>query len=189
MDWSSIRIGSPLVRMPPQSILVREGGQEINQTAPQSSHPISGPIHMGVTEDALQEDLPTTAPPAQQQSLYRLSMMDERRVNNIRTNTSDVIEEPARDRIRASNMETNALASIPVVDVMLPSGQGDHVMIPHANLSIFGYEPDSLRTANMRSPSMRAPEVSTIPQLDGPGSLTIRDPIGRWMHGVSRSVE
>ena len=51
--------------MPPQSILVRERGQEINQTAPQSSHPISGPICMGVKEDSLQEDLLTTAPPAQ----------------------------------------------------------------------------------------------------------------------------
>ena len=65
MDWSSIRTGSPLVRMPPQSILVRERGQEINQTVLQTSHPSSGPTHMGVTEDALQEDPPNTAPPAQ----------------------------------------------------------------------------------------------------------------------------
>ena len=65
MDWSSIRTGSPLVRTPPQRILVKERGQEINQTALQTFHPISGPTHMGVTEDALQEDPPTTAPPAQ----------------------------------------------------------------------------------------------------------------------------
>ena len=39
-----------------------ERGQEINQTTPQTSHPISGQTHMSVTEDALQEDLPTTAP-------------------------------------------------------------------------------------------------------------------------------
>ena len=62
-------------------------------------------------------------------------------------------------------------------------------MIPHVNHSISRYEPDSLRTSNMRIPSMRAQEVSTIPQLDGPGSLPMRHPIGRWMHGVSRSVE
>ena len=66
MDWSSVTTGSSLVRMPPQSILVGERGQEINQTSPQISHPISGQTHMVVTEDALQEDLPTTAPPAQQ---------------------------------------------------------------------------------------------------------------------------
>ena len=53
MDLSSIRTGSPLVRMPPQSILVRERGQESNQTTPQTSHPISGQTHMSVLEDAL----------------------------------------------------------------------------------------------------------------------------------------
>ena len=36
-------------------------------------------------------------------------------------------------------------------------------------------EPDSLRTSGMRSPSMRAQEVSAIPQLDRPGSLPMRD--------------
>ena len=41
----------------------------------------------------------------------------------------------------------------------------------------------------MKTPSMRTQEVSTIPQLDEPGSLLMRDPIERWMHGVSRSVE
>ena len=48
--------------------------------------------------------------------------MDERRVNDVGTNTSDVVVESARDRIRMSNMEANAQASIPIVDVMLPSG-------------------------------------------------------------------
>ena len=121
MDWSSIRTGSSLVRMPPQSILVGERGQEINQTTLQTCHPISEQTHMDATDDALQ-DLPTTAPPAQQQSLDRLSVMDERRVNDVRTNTSDVVVESARDRIRTSNMEANAQASIPIVNVMLPSG-------------------------------------------------------------------
>ena len=36
---------------------------------------------------------------------------------------------------------------------------------------------------------MWAQEVSIIPQLDGPGSLPMRDPIGRQMHRVSRPVE
>ena len=65
MDWSSKRTGSPLVRMPPQSILVRERGQEINQIAIQTSQPSSEPACMGVTENTLQEDLPSTTPPAQ----------------------------------------------------------------------------------------------------------------------------
>ena len=62
-------------------------------------------------------------------------------------------------------------------------------MIPHVILSISGYQLASLRTSNMRTPSMRAQEVSTIPQLDRPGSLPMRDSIGRRMLGVSRSVE
>ena len=62
-------------------------------------------------------------------------------------------------------------------------------MIPHINLSISGYEPDSLRTSSMRSPSIWAQEVSTIPQVDGPGSLPMRDHIERQMNGIPRLVE
>ena len=47
--------------------------------------------------------------------------MGERRVNNVGTNTSDVVVESARDRIRMSNMEANTQVPIPIVDVMLPS--------------------------------------------------------------------
>ena len=86
-------------------------------------------------------------------------------------------------------MEANAQNSILIVDVLLPSSLGDHVMIPHVNLSISGYEPDSLRTLGMRSPSMWAREVSAIPQVDGPGSLPMRDPIERQMNGIPRLVE
>ena len=62
-------------------------------------------------------------------------------------------------------------------------------MIPHVNLSISGYEPDSLRTSGMRSPSMQAQEISAIPQVDGPGSPPMRDHIERWMNGIPRLVE
>ena len=65
MDWSSIGTGSPLVRIPSQSISVRERGQEINQTTIQTSQPGSEPTQMGVTENTLQEDLPSTTPQAQ----------------------------------------------------------------------------------------------------------------------------
>ena len=64
MDWSSIRTGSPFVRMPPQGISVRERGQEINQTTIQTSQPRSESTQMGVTENTLQEDLSSTALPA-----------------------------------------------------------------------------------------------------------------------------
>ena len=52
-------------------------------------------------------------------------------------------------------MEANAQTSIPIVDALLPSGLWDHITIPHVNLSIWGYEPNSLRTSGMRSPSTR----------------------------------
>ena len=51
-------------------------------------------------------------------------MIDERRMNNIGTNTSDVEVEPNRDKLIASTVEANAQTSIPIVDIMLPSGRG-----------------------------------------------------------------
>ena len=91
------------------------------------------------------------------------------------TNTSDVVIEPIGSGLRTSHTEANAQTSIPIVDVLLPFGLGDHIMIPHVNLSISGYEPDSLRTSGIRLPPVRAQDVSMLPQLDGPGSLPIRD--------------
>ena len=111
-------------------------------------------------------------------------------MNDVGTNTSDVIIEPNGDRLRASMIGANACISIPIVYVLLPSGHEDHVKIPHVNLFITGYEPDSLRTlGGMGTPSMRTQEISAFPQLDGPGSLPIRDPIGRRVSESSRSAE
>ena len=98
-------------------------------------------------------------------------------MTDIGTNTLDVEEEPNRDRLRTSTVEVNAHTSIPIVDVLLPSHHGDHVKIPHINLSISGYEPKSLRTlVGTTSPSMRTHEISVVPQLDEPRSLPRREP-------------
>ena len=43
-------------------------------------------------------------------------------MNDIGTNTSDVVVESATDRIRTSTVEANVQTSIPIVDMMLPSG-------------------------------------------------------------------
>ena len=111
-------------------------------------------------------------------------------MNDIGTNTSDVEVEPNRDRSRTSTVEANAHTSILIVDVLLPSGHGDHVKIPHVNLSITGYEPESLRTlVDTRSPSMRTHEISVVPQLDGPRSLPRREPDKVPMNEVPRLVE
>ena len=85
-------------------------------------------------------------------------------------------------------LDANAQASLPIVDVMLPSGGGDQLAIPQINLSILGYEPDSLRNSHIRSPSMWAKEISIMPQLDGPVSFPMRDPIGRRVQEDSRLV-
>ena len=86
-------------------------------------------------------------------------------------------------------MDANNQTSIPIVDVMLPSGGGDHLAIPQVNLSILGYEPDSLRNSHIRSLSMQAQEILIMPQLDGPASLPMRDPIGRRIQEDPRLVE
>ena len=81
------------------------------------------------------------------------------------TNTLDVEVRPHRDGVRTSTMDANAQTSIPIVDVMLPSGGGDHLAIPQVNLSILGYEPDSLRYSHIRSPSRWAQEISIMPAV------------------------
>ena len=95
------------------------------------------------------------------------------------TNTSDIEVRLHRDGARTLTMDTNAQTSIPIVDIMLPSGGGDHLTIPQVNLSISGYEPESMRNSHGRSPSRQAQEISIMPQLDGLASLPMRDPIGR----------
>ena len=55
-DWSSQGSGSPHVRMPPQSVLVRETGPDINQPVNHTTQPGSQPIQIGVMENALQDD-------------------------------------------------------------------------------------------------------------------------------------
>ena len=102
------------------------------------------------------------------------------------TNTSDVEVRPHRDRVRTSTMDANTQTSIPIVDVMLPSSGGGHLAISQVNLSISGYEPDSLRNSHGRSPSMWPQEISIMPQLDGLASLPMRDPIGRRIQEDSR---
>ena len=72
---------------------------------------------------------------------------------------------------------------------MLPSSGGDHLAILQVNLSISGYEPDSLRNFHIRSPSMRAQDILIMPQLDGLASLPMRDPIGRRIQEDPRLEE
>ena len=87
------------------------------------------------------------------------------------TNTSDVEVRPHSNGARTLTLDAYAQASLPIVDVMLPSGGGDQLAIPQINLSISEYEPDSLRNSHGRSPSRQAQEISIMLQLDGPAFL------------------
>ena len=95
------------------------------------------------------------------------------------TNTSDIEVKPHRDGARASTLDANTQPSLPFVDVMLPSGGGDQLALTHINLSILGYEPNSLRDSHTRCPATRAQEILIVPQLVVSISLPTKDPIGR----------
>ena len=56
-------------------------------------------------------------------------------------------------------------------------------------VSKLGCEHDTLRTSGIRSPSVRAQEVSMIPQLDRHGSLLIRDHTRERMGRCSDQAE
>ena len=105
------------------------------------------------------------------------------------TNTSDIEVRPHGDGARTSTLDANAQASLHIVDVLLPTGRGDHLPIPQINLSISGYEPDSLRNSHTRSPSMWAQDISIMPQLDGLTSLPIRELVGRRIQEDPRLAE
>ena len=51
--------------MPPQSVLVREIGPDINQLVNQTTQPGSEPTQIGVMENALQEDPIVSTPRTQ----------------------------------------------------------------------------------------------------------------------------
>ena len=104
------------------------------------------------------------------------------------TNTSDMVIEPTVGVLRTPCMEANIQTSIPTVEVLIPPVLGDNT-IPHVSLPLSCYEPDSLRTPGIRSPPVRAQEVSMIPQLDGPGSLPIRHHTRGRMGRFSDQVE
>ena len=140
--------------------------------------------HIDNTGHAVQEDL-SPIKNVFRQPLERTIKPERRIMTDIGTNTSNVIIEPTVGVLRPPHMEANTQTSIPTVEVLIPPVMGDNTMLLHVNLSILGCEHDPLRTSGIRSPPVRAQEVSMIPQLDGPGSLPIRNHtrgrIGRFL--------
>ena len=86
------------------------------------------------------------------------------------TNTSDIEVRSQRDGARVIDSDDDDVqVSCPHVDVILPSGMNEQMSMPHINLSISRYDPESLRGSHTRSHDMGNQEM--IPQLDGPVSV------------------
>ena len=96
------------------------------------------------------------------------------RMTNVGTNMLDIEVTPQRDGSRIMTLEGNMQTSCPLVDVILPTGISEQVPMPHINLSILGYDPESLRSSHVRTQDTGIQEDATIPQLDGPVSIPVR---------------
>ena len=88
------------------------------------------------------------------------------------TNTSDIEMRSQRDGARVIDSDDdNVQVSRPHVDVILPRGMNEQMPMPHINLSISRYDPESSRGSHTRSHDTG---MQTIPQLDGPISIWSR---------------
>ena len=91
------------------------------------------------------------------------------RLIDMGTNTSDIEVRSQRDEARATDSDNNAQISCPLVNVILPTGRNEQVPMPHINLSISRYDPESVRGSRTRMHDAGIEE--TILQLDGPISV------------------
>ena len=157
--WSSLE--SLHARTSPQSVPIRETGLDINQPVNQIAQPGSEPDQIGATGNTLCTDRNISSPRTHQQ-LDELGV----RMIDMGTNTSDVEVRPHRDGARVITSDANARASLPIVDVMIPSGWEDQVAIPQINLSVLGYGPNLLRDSQMETPAVGGQEISILLQLD-----------------------
>ena len=74
------------------------------------------------------------------------------RLIDMGTNTSDIEVRSQRDGARVIDSDDdNVQVSCPHVDVILPSGMNEQMSMPHINLSISRYDPESLRGSHTRS--------------------------------------
>ena len=156
-NWSSLE--SPCARTSPQSVPIRETGQSINQPDNQTTQPGSEPAQVGATGNALSDNV--SSPRACQQP-------DEVgvRIMDMGTNTSDVEARPHRDGTRVVTLDANIQTPLLIVDIMIPTGGEDQIALPQINLSISGYQPNSLRDSQLGSSDVRAQEISVLPQVD-----------------------
>ena len=85
--------------------------------------------------------------PSTHQQLDKVSV----RLIDMGTNMSHIEVRPQRDGIRVIDSDDDAQVSYPLVDVILPTGMNEQVPMPHINLSISRYDPESLRGSHTRT--------------------------------------
>ena len=124
---------------------------------------------MGSMKNGLQDDIIVSSPRTHRQ-LDELGV----RMIDMGTNTSDIEVRPQRDGTRVMTSVDSAQVSFPLV-VILPTGMNEQVSMPHINLSILRYEPESLRGSHIRTQDTGIQGNSMIPQLEGPVSIPTRD--------------
>ena len=139
--------------------------QDINQPDNQTTQPGSEPAQIEATGNALHDNV---------SSLSTHQQLDEvgARLMDTGTNTSDIEVRPQRDGTRVINSGDGTQVSCRLVDVILQTGMNEQVPMPHTNLSISGYDPESLRGSHTRTHDTGMQEM--IPQLDGPVSVPSR---------------
>ena len=94
------------------------------------------------------------------------------RLIDMGTNTSDIKVRPQRAGIWVIDSDDDAQVSCPLVNVILPTGMNEQVSMPHIDLSISRYDPETLRGSHIRTHDTGIQEM--IPQLDGPVSVPSR---------------
>ena len=164
-DWSSL--DSPQARTSPRNVSVRENEHGINQSDNQTIQPGSEPVQTDAMGNALHDDV--TSPSTHQQ----LDQVGTRLID-MGTNTSDIEVRPQREGIRvidSDDDDDDVQVSCPHVDVILPRGMNEQIPMPHINLSISRYDPESLRGSHTRSHDTG---MQMVAQLDGPVSVQSR---------------
>ena len=165
-DWSSL--GSPHARTSPHGTPNREIEQNVNQPDQWATHPGSAPTSEEAARDHSQEEVIIPPRICQQSDEQSAQMID------MGTNTLNTEARSQRDGIRTA-MESNVQVTQPLVDVILPTGMSKQIQFPNINLSISGYNSETLRGSHERPQEPGRQENSAIPQLDRLSTIPSRN--------------
>ena len=115
-NWSSLE--SPHARTSPQSVPIRERGQNINQPDNQTTQPGSEPTQIGAMGNAPSDNV-SSPRTCQQPDEVGVIMTD------IGTNTSDVEARPHRNGTMIVTLDANIQTSLLIVHMLLCLSSGE----------------------------------------------------------------